>query len=66
MSKCLKEVVEKSNLSSERIRIGLATAVFLAYAARISYPVISKSLNNLRERAKEAQNRISSTSPQKN
>lgn len=65
MSKCLKEVVEKSNLSSERIRIGLATAVFLAYAARISYPVISKSLNNLRERAKEAQNRISSTSPQK-
>ncbi|XP_023225616.1 ATP-binding cassette sub-family D member 2-like [Centruroides sculpturatus] len=65
VSKCLKEAVEKSNLNSERLRIGLATAVFVAYAARISYPVISKSLTSLRDKAKEAQNRISSTSPQK-
>lgn len=65
MSKFIQDFSERHNIQKEKLTRGITTAIAVAYIARFSYPLIARSISALTFKAKEAQDRISSTSPER-
>ncbi|XP_013781630.1 ATP-binding cassette sub-family D member 2-like [Limulus polyphemus] len=63
MSKLIHITAKKASLPPEIITRGLTVAVITAYALKIGYPMLLSSLSAVRNKAREAQENISSTSP---
>lgn len=64
-SKIVHKISEKTTIPPERVSLCMVSAVCLLYATRVGFPMLSKTIKSLKNRATEAQHQISSTSPQK-
>lgn len=63
MSK-IKEVSEQYGIPHHYVTRGISYSIFAIYFARICYPYLRKSLKELKNRVKSAQDQISTTSPE--
>ncbi|XP_076369988.1 ATP-binding cassette sub-family D member 1-like [Tachypleus tridentatus] len=63
MSKLIHRTAEKANVHPEVITRGMTVAIFAVYTLRIGYPILCSSLTIVRNKAREAQEKICSTSP---
>ncbi|XP_054168770.1 ATP-binding cassette sub-family D member 2-like [Oppia nitens] len=64
MSK-MKQITDNYGLPNHYLTRGLSYAIFAAYFAKIGYPYIRKSISCLSSQVKSAQDKISTTSPEK-
>ncbi|XP_054722118.1 ATP-binding cassette sub-family D member 2-like [Uloborus diversus] len=64
-SKMVRKISEKTSTRPETVSLCMVSGVCLLYATRVGFPMLAKTLKSLKNRATEAQNQISSTSPQK-
>src|SRR5690348_16862159 len=64
MSK-LKEVSEHYGIPSHYVTRSISYAIFAAYLARFGYPLVKKTISNVSSKVKSAQDKISTTSPEK-
>ncbi|GFU03890.1 ATP-binding cassette sub-family D member 1 [Nephila pilipes] len=65
-SKFVKKISDKTTIPPEKVSLCMVSGVCLLYASRVGFPILAKTIKNLKNRATEAQQQISSTSPQKN
>ncbi|GFS85350.1 ATP-binding cassette sub-family D member 1 [Nephila pilipes] len=64
-SKLVKKISDKTSIPPERVSLCMVSGVCVLYATRVGFPMLAKAIKNLKNRATEAQQQISSTSPQK-
>ena len=65
MSK-MKEISESYGVPPHYVTRSISYAIFAAYFARFGYPYLKKTIANLSSQVKSAQDKISTTSPEKN
>ncbi|GFY76917.1 ATP-binding cassette sub-family D member 1 [Trichonephila inaurata madagascariensis] len=65
-SKLVQKISDKSTIPPEKVSLLMVSGVTLLYATRVGFPMLAKTIKSLKNRATEAQQQISSTSPQKN
>ncbi|GFQ64328.1 ATP-binding cassette sub-family D member 1 [Trichonephila clavata] len=65
-SKFVQKISDKTTIPPEKVSLCMVTCVSLLYATRVGFPMLAKTIKSLKNRATEAQQQISSTSPQKN
>ncbi|XP_076340547.1 ATP-binding cassette sub-family D member 1-like [Tachypleus tridentatus] len=63
LSKLIHVTAKKASVPPEVITRGLTVAIITAYVLKIGYPILLSSLSAVRNKAREAQENISSTSP---
>lgn len=64
-SKFVQKISEKTSIPPEKISLCMVSGVCLLYASKVGFPLLVKTIENLKNRATAAQYQISSTSPQK-
>lgn len=64
-SKFVQKISDKTAIPPEKISLCMVSGVCLLYATRVGFPMLAKTIKSLKNRATEAQQQISSTSPQK-
>ncbi|KAF8791118.1 ATP-binding cassette sub-family D member 2-like [Argiope bruennichi] len=65
-SKIVQKISDKTSIPPEKVSLCMVSGVCLLYATRVGFPMLAKTIKSLKNRATEAQQQISSTSPQKN
>ncbi|KAH8030028.1 hypothetical protein HPB51_006460 [Rhipicephalus microplus] len=65
LSKLIEKFSESHGVPRERITRGIAAGIFAAYVIRVGYPLLSNVAESLKKKARAAQDRISTTSPEK-
>ncbi|GBM23095.1 ATP-binding cassette sub-family D member 2 [Araneus ventricosus] len=65
-SKFVQKISDKTSIPPEKVSLCMVSGVCLLYATRVGFPMLAKTIKSLKNRATEAQQQISSTSPQKN
>ncbi|KAH6921416.1 hypothetical protein HPB50_000022 [Hyalomma asiaticum] len=65
LSKLIEKFSESHGVPRERITRGIAAGIFAAYVIRVGYPLVSNVAESLKKKARAAQDRISTTSPEK-
>ncbi|CAL1267148.1 unnamed protein product [Larinioides sclopetarius] len=64
-SKFVQKISDKTSIPPEKVSLCMVSGVCLLYATRVGFPMLAKTIKSLKNRATEAQQQISSTSPQK-
>lgn len=64
-SKFVSKISEKTSIPPQRVSLLMVSGVCVLYATRVGFPMLAKTIKSLKNRATEAQQQISSTSPQK-
>ncbi|XP_015927732.1 ATP-binding cassette sub-family D member 2 [Parasteatoda tepidariorum] len=65
LSKIVQKISDKTSFPPEKISLCMVSAVCFLHASRVGFPLLLKSIRSIKNRATEAQQKISSTSPQK-
>ncbi|XP_064483670.1 ATP-binding cassette sub-family D member 1-like [Ornithodoros turicata] len=65
LSKLIEKFAETHGFPRERLSRGIAAGILAAYLLRVGYPLFTHAANLLKKRAQDAQDRISTTSPDK-
>ncbi|KAM7295284.1 ATP-binding cassette sub-family D member 1 [Ixodes scapularis] len=65
LSKLIEKFSDSHGVPRERITRALAAGIFAAYVIRVGYPIVSNVAGSLKKKARAAQDRISTTSPER-
>ncbi|CAN8001161.1 unnamed protein product [Ixodes hexagonus] len=65
LSKLIEKFSDSHGVPRERVTRALAAGIFAAYVIRVGYPFVSNVAGTLKKKARAAQDRISTTSPER-